>query len=63
MTQPIRVMSSARSCSSCQGSGRCPHCHGSGKQNYPGFGPAGKDPCSWCYGTGVCQTCRGAGHQ
>jgi hypothetical protein len=58
-------------CSSCQGTGKCPRCLGTGSRhaNLPGpsvvseriRGDAGASrTCSECMGTGTCQTCLGS---
>ncbi len=59
-------------CRSCQGSGKCPACdgtgqlRGAGQKIYQGDVTVGPErpssrACSTCMGTGTCQTCLGAG--
>jgi len=59
-------------CRSCQGSGKCPACDGTGQQRGSGskiyHGDLGVGPdrpashaCAKCMGTGTCQACLGAG--
>ena len=62
-------------CTTCQGSGKCPRCLGSGSvsQNVPGpmsvisgnvrsgSRTGQRRSCSRCYGSGTCQTCKGTG--
>jgi hypothetical protein len=57
--QPIPVQST---CWKCSGSGRCPHCLGTGKSGYAGVGKPGDQPCQACSGSGLCSTCRGTGN-
>ena len=48
--------SSTLTCHSCQGSGMCKYCHGSGRYTYSQNGN-----CGVCYGTGRCSGCDGKG--
>ena len=45
-------------CSACNGCGRCPVCHGSGR--YTSYGYT-QEPCSGCGGDGKCFHCHGSG--
>ncbi len=65
----------AKICNSCQGSGKCLKCEGSGHilHNQPtpisvisgtirGDSQTGtRRTCPRCYGSGICQTCKGTG--
>ncbi|MHA1584046.1 MAG: hypothetical protein ACTSVU_03680 [Promethearchaeota archaeon] len=50
-----------KKCMNCNGTGRCPFCHGTGMRNYRGIGTTSKRKCDICHGTGVCRVCRGKG--
>jgi len=62
-------------CATCQGSGKCPKCNGTGHvlRNLPSpipvvsgkvreeAGTGTRRTCPRCYGGGVCPTCKGSG--
>ena len=46
----------------CNGTGRCPDCHGTGKAGWNGITNApNAGRCPVCLGTGVCRKCGGTG--
>jgi hypothetical protein len=54
-----------KDCSSCNGTGKCQVCKGSGHVNYPGYGDVDRYPgrCNACQSSGVCRTCHGTGER
>jgi hypothetical protein len=59
---PISGQTAAK-CPQCDGNGRCTWCRGSGRHQYPGFGPLPKESCPICSGSGCCLRCSGSGKQ
>lgn len=58
MNQRFQRENSRLTCTACNGTGRCPVCHGSGR--YTSYGYT-QDPCSGCGGDGKCFHCHGSG--
>jgi hypothetical protein len=52
-------------CKTCNGTGRCSQCKGSGHFAYPGIGDPNRYPerCIACSGSGACRPCRGEGQR
>jgi hypothetical protein len=52
-------------CTKCGGTGKCPHCKGTGRYGCPGVGPIDRypDQCIPCQNSGVCPSCYGSGQQ
>ena len=55
----------ANTCSKCGGTGKCPHCKGTGHYGYPGVGPVDRypDQCIPCQNSRVCPACYGSGQK
>ncbi len=54
-----------KECGTCNGTGKCPQCKGTGRLGYPGYGQvdAYRTPCIACQESGVCRVCRGTGQR
>ena len=64
-THTITEAQMKKECGSCNGTGKCQQCKGTGRLGYPGYGQVDgyRTPCIACQQSGVCRVCRGTGQR